>query len=136
MNIVVLWLAQASSLSSIFHMYDMDMFTAGCPISFGDLSEYACSNYCPSFQTRNLCLCVFPQTPIRRLLINLGPAIWCGHSGGPPYRGCTPCRQQSSLICSEQPLGRTVPLGLGTLFQTKKEYTQETQAGGVFSLLN
>lgn len=120
----------------VIHFHTYNMFTAGCPLSFGDLREYACSNYCPSFQTRNSRLCVFPQASIRRLLINLGPAIWCGHSGGPPCRGCTPRRQQSSLICSEQSLGWTVPLGLGTLFQTKRKYTQETQAGNVFSLLN
>lgn len=125
MNEVALWLAQAGSLSSVFHT--RSVFTAGCPISSGDLFDYTCSNHCPAFQTRNSCLCAFPQTSIRRPLINLGPAVWCGHSGGPPC-----LRQQSSLICSAQ---STVPMGTRTLFQTKRSI-HERQAGCVVSPLN
>lgn len=113
---MALWLAQAGSLSSVFHT--RNVFTAGCPISSGDLFDYTCSNHCPAFQTRNSCLCAFPQTSIRRLLINLGPAVWCGHSGGPPC-----LRQQSSLICSAQ---STVPMGTRNFVSDKEKYTRET----------
>lgn len=127
MNEGILWLAQAGSLSSISHTYGM--LTDGCQFLWGDLCEYACSNYCPAFQTRNLRLCAFPQTSIRRSLINLGPAIWCGHAGGTSCLGCTPCRQQASLICSEQSLGPTVPLGLKELcFRQKEVYTRDRLA--------
>lgn len=128
MNEVALWLAQAGSLSSVLHT--RNMFTAGCPISSGDLFHYTCSNHCPALQTRNSRLRAFPQTSIRRPLISLGPAVWCGHSGDPPC-----LRQQSSLICSAQSLGQTVPMGTRTLFQTKRSI-HERQAGCVFSPLN
>lgn len=96
----------------------------------GDLFHYTCSNHCPALQTRNSCLRAFPQTSIRRPLISLGPAVWCGHSGDPPC-----LRQQSSLICSAQSLGQTVPMGTRTLFQTKRSI-HKRQAGCVFSPLN
>lgn len=92
---------------------------------FGDLCEHACSNRCTGCQTRNSRLCAFPHTSIRRPLINLGPAIWYGSSGGPPCLGCTPCGRQFSLICSEQSLGWTVPLGMRTLFRQKKVYPRD-----------
>lgn len=117
---------------SIFHTYNV--FTAGCPFSFGGICEYACPNHRPGFQTRNSRPCPFPPTSIRTTLINLAPAIWYCHSGSPSFLGCTPLQMAIQTDLFWAVTWMDISPGVENFVSDKKDIHRR-QSGSILYLL-